>query len=1124
MRHTTALAIASAAIMAVSSRANAVTVTTAADLATALSTSPAGTRVLLGDNLDLTGWTTVDGFSGTLDGQGYKIENLDKPLFGTITGDLAISNLVVKDAYVDVPSTVAAAVLINSVTAANLAVENVTFTGTTLRNAKRTSTSGVGFAVGSCDVTGTASFKDCLVDSGCSLVMGAGIHGGIAGRAKATGAGAAISFEHCCMAASLSTAVGDGNWFGGIAGNIEVVGAGANANQFAHLSVYGCTNYTGNTSAWTGANRCYAGIVYSAVGGGNSAMGEGAFRRCANYGSYESNGTFSSSGTHFGGIIGYWGYGNLTMEDCVNYGDILCSNYNPPRPYVGGMVGVIDETWKGGCYAEIVGCANCGDLRGLYAGGMVGYVSHYNNAKMVGTTIIKSCLNTGTLTTLTDDIPPGQAISMLTSATAYPVVTIEGGLYATNALIGAYAENASVTSFSTAGNVFPDASEGLVDGTDVATLNAYDSCNLWKQGHTHPILKILPDEAAPDTIVATFQDWDGTVLKQKTIARGGYCYPPAQNPERANYTFMGWNPSVFSGLTSNTTFTAQYEGGIVEYTVSFVDWDDTSLKEESVVRGGAATPPDDPVREGHFFSGWDTAFDNVTGPLTVRAQYVPEHIQVATSAELAAAVAASATFPGATIHLSADIELPADWAAQNFSATLDGAGHAILCPNGGLPLFQNLAGCASNFVVDAASEGAPTTNTLPANVVFGAVAKTLSGGAIRDVTVENLVVTMDNNCSFGFIAGKMTDGAAIERCLVAATCLSRQKQTAGAGGIVGVIDRTDAFAPVDGDGNPVVGETLALVADCTNRAPVVIYATGPLVSGGVVGKANVHNTTYQPSMRILRCVNEADVTATVNLGNYSVSLGGILGERNFNANGFGGALSIIGCANFGDICSPGTTSANLGGIVGYLYRACEAVLEGCVNRGDIGTATVYDGVTAVTGNNAGGLIGYVSSLYGGNPVTATNCANYGAVAAGLCAGGFVGRFNANQGHPDTTLMFYNCANYGQPVAVGANAKAGQIFAEFETLVADSPYRQYGAVNSFFMTDQFYAVDSGSTIITNGLVTAADAGYNASAAKRALNAAVAESNGIYEEWRVGKAGPELLPFWDGFVPFTVIMLK
>jgi hypothetical protein len=57
-RHTVAAALLAAAPFA---RAD-VTVTTAGDLATALTSSPAGTSVLLGDNLDLTGWTTVDGF------------------------------------------------------------------------------------------------------------------------------------------------------------------------------------------------------------------------------------------------------------------------------------------------------------------------------------------------------------------------------------------------------------------------------------------------------------------------------------------------------------------------------------------------------------------------------------------------------------------------------------------------------------------------------------------------------------------------------------------------------------------------------------------------------------------------------------------------------------------------------------------------------------------------------------------------------------------------------------------------------------------------------------------------------------------------------------------------------
>jgi hypothetical protein len=677
--------------------------------------------------------------------------------------------------------------------------------------------------------------------------------------------------------------------------------------------------------------------------------------------------------------------------------------------------------------------------------------------------------------------------------------------------------------------VFPGNSDGLVDGTDLAALNGYDSCNLWKQGHEHPILKIMPDEAVPDTIIATFKDWDGTVLKQKTIARGGYVFAPA-DPVRDGCTFLGWDPAVFTGLTADTTFTAQYSSGIVTHTVSFFDWDGTRLGEEQeVVHGEAATAPASPSREGYIFIGWDAAFDNVTSDLTIHASYVPAHVHVATAAEFATAVTAE-TVPGVTVHLDADIELPADWTAPDFRAALDGAGHSIRCPNGGLPLFNHLYGCASNFVVDAASEGSATKITLGASAVFGTVANTLSGGAIRDVTVENLVLETGNDCTVGFLVGRMVDGAAIERCMAADSCTFRQTRTNGAGGIVGVIDRTADFAPTDGEGNPVTGETLALVADCTNRAPVVVFLTNPLVSGGIVGKVNAHNSTYLPAIRILRCVNEADFTATVRV-TYGLKIGGILGERNINASAeHGGVLWIVDCANFGDICSPGESGANLGGIVGFLYRGCETVLAGCVNRGAVGTAVAGDGTTPVTGNVAGGLVGFVDSLYNNNSVTATNCANYGAVTGGKYAGGLVGGFNANQGHPSTVLMFYNCANYGTLSAPAEGGLTGEIFARFETMVADSSLRQYGAVNSFFMTKNFYADNSGSTIITNGLVTAADAGYTPSNGKRTLNAVAAVNS--YEPWVLGRIGegnaafvaPELACFMTKLANpgFTVII--
>ena len=57
------------------------------------------------------------------------------------------------------------------------------------------------------------------------------------------------------------------------------------------------------------------------------------------------------------------------------------------------------------------------------------------------------------------------------------------------------------------------------------------------------------------------------------------------------------------------------------YTVTFQDWNGTVLKTEAVDSGKAATAPTDPSRSGYVFIGWDKAFNNITGNLTVTAQY-----------------------------------------------------------------------------------------------------------------------------------------------------------------------------------------------------------------------------------------------------------------------------------------------------------------------------------------------------------------------------------------------------------------------------------------------------------------------------------------------------------------------
>ena len=58
-----------------------------------------------------------------------------------------------------------------------------------------------------------------------------------------------------------------------------------------------------------------------------------------------------------------------------------------------------------------------------------------------------------------------------------------------------------------------------------------------------------------------------------------------------------------------------------EYTVTFADYDGSTLKTETVEAGKDATPPADPVREGYTFIGWDGSYTNVMADVTVTACY-----------------------------------------------------------------------------------------------------------------------------------------------------------------------------------------------------------------------------------------------------------------------------------------------------------------------------------------------------------------------------------------------------------------------------------------------------------------------------------------------------------------------
>ncbi len=128
----------------------------------------------------------------------------------------------------------------------------------------------------------------------------------------------------------------------------------------------------------------------------------------------------------------------------------------------------------------------------------------------------------------------------------------------------------------------------------------------------------------PDSLKATvrFIDYDDTVLKTVLVEIGKDAEAPL-DPVREGYRFTGWRPAI-TNITEDVDVYAQYEkidSDEYMYTVTFVDYDDTVLKTDTVDPGKDAEPPANPTREGYMFTGWRPSYKNVTADVTVYAQY-----------------------------------------------------------------------------------------------------------------------------------------------------------------------------------------------------------------------------------------------------------------------------------------------------------------------------------------------------------------------------------------------------------------------------------------------------------------------------------------------------------------------
>jgi|GEM_PF-4233286 len=93
-------------------------------------------------------------------------------------------------------------------------------------------------------------------------------------------------------------------------------------------------------------------------------------------------------------------------------------------------------------------------------------------------------------------------------------------------------------------------------------------------------------------------------------------------PLKIGYSFTSWSDS-FNGISGNKDIYAEYDR--LSYTVTFKDYDLSTLKSEIVYYGEDALPPN-PTRLGYNFIGWSGEYNNITQDKTLIAEYeVIEH-------------------------------------------------------------------------------------------------------------------------------------------------------------------------------------------------------------------------------------------------------------------------------------------------------------------------------------------------------------------------------------------------------------------------------------------------------------------------------------------------------------------
>lgn len=138
------------------------------------------------------------------------------------------------------------------------------------------------------------------------------------------------------------------------------------------------------------------------------------------------------------------------------------------------------------------------------------------------------------------------------------------------------------------------------------------------EGATKPVY-IDTIEAPKPEYKVVFVDGD-TVLSEQTVKEGDSAIPP-ENLDKEGYTFVGWDTGL-SNVHDDLTITANYKQN--QYSVIFVDWNNNDIAIKTFGHGDVIQAPEPAEIEGHHFVEWKDIIDGqtvVTENMVIMADY-----------------------------------------------------------------------------------------------------------------------------------------------------------------------------------------------------------------------------------------------------------------------------------------------------------------------------------------------------------------------------------------------------------------------------------------------------------------------------------------------------------------------